>query len=68
MVQYNGVIFYDNHRIQETVFLDACLQGFGGTFDDMVYALPLHTGFKSYSIVYLEILNLEVALKIWGSC
>ena len=32
----------------------------------MVYAIPLSGGFCGYSIVRLEILNLVVALKIWG--
>ena len=32
----------------------------------MVYALPLPLGFKNYTIVHLEILNLVVALKQWG--
>ena len=31
----------------------------------MVYTLPLPKGFKYYSIVHLEILNVAVALKIW---
>ena len=33
----------------------------------MVYALPLPLGFNNYNIVHLEILNLVVALKLWGS-
>ena len=66
LAQYNGITFYDNQIIHEKVFLDACLQGLGGTFDKMVYALPLPLGFKNYTIVHLEILNLVVALKLWG--
>ena len=41
LVRYNGVTFYDNQLIEETVFLDAYLQGLGVTFNKMVYALPL---------------------------
>ena len=67
LAQYNGTTFYDNQIIHATVFLDACLQGLGGTFDNMVYALPLPLNFKNYTIVHLEILNLVVALKLWGS-
>ena len=66
LAQYNGITFYDNQIIHATVYLDACLQGLGGTFDNMVYALPLPLSFKNYSIVHLEILNLVVALKLWG--
>ena len=32
----------------------------------MVYSLPLQRGFRDYSIVHLEILNIVVALEIWG--
>ena len=32
----------------------------------MVYALPLPLGFKNYTIVHLEILNLVVTFKLWG--
>ena len=67
LAQYNGITFYDNQIIHATVFLDACLQGLGGAFDNMVYALPIPLGFKNYTIVHLEILNLVVALKLWGS-
>ena len=55
LAQYNGITFYDNQIIHATVFLDACLQGLGGTIDKMVYALPLPLGFKNYTIVHLEI-------------
>ena len=33
----------------------------------MVYTLPIPKGFKNYSIVHLEILNIVVALKIWAT-
>ena len=68
LIQYNGITFYDNTMIKDTVFLDASLQGLGGVFRNMVYSLPLKRGFRNYSIVHLEILNIVVALKIWGSC
>ena len=67
LIQYNGITFYDNTMIKDTVFLDASLQGLGGVFRNMVYSLPLQRGFRNYSIVHLEILNIVVALKIWGS-
>ena len=67
LLQYNGITFYDNVPTQATVFLDASLQGLGGVFQDMIYTLPLPRGFKRYSIVHLEILNIVVALKIWAS-
>ena len=32
LAQYNGITFYDNQEIQETIFLDASLQGLGELF------------------------------------
>ena len=66
LLQFYGITFYDNAPTQATVFLDASLQGLGGIFQDMVYTLPLPRGFRGYSIVHLEILNIVVALKLWA--
>ena len=66
LAQYNGVTFYDNQEIQETIFLDASLQGLGGAFNNEVYVLTIPLGFEGYDIVHLEILNIVVALKIWA--
>ena len=65
--QYNGVTYYDHSFSRIPVHLDACLTGLGGKFGSMVYALPIPLGFKGYSIVHLEILNIVVAAKIWAS-
>ena len=32
----------------------------------MVYALPIPLGFCKYTIAHLEMLNIMVALKVWG--
>ena len=32
----------------------------------MVYALPIPQGFYDYTIVHLEMLNIMVALNVWG--
>ena len=64
--QYNGITFYDHQKPHHMIQLDACLTGFGGCFANMVYALPIPLGYKNYTIVHLEILNIVVALKIWG--
>ena len=65
--QYNGVTFYDNRKPSASVHLDASLTGLGGVYDKMVYALDIPKGYMDYSIVHLEILNIMVALKVWGS-
>ena len=66
LTQYNGVIFYDNQVGQETIVLDACLQGLGGAVNNEVYALSIPLDFKDYDIVHQEILNIDVVLKIWA--
>ena len=66
LTQYNGVTFYANAKPKYTVHLDASLSALGGTFADMVYTLAIPHQYNNYSIVHLEILNIMVALKIWG--
>ena len=48
-------------------YLDASLQGLGGCYKNSVYSIPLYRGFKDYNIVQLEMLNVDVALKVWGA-
>ena len=66
LTSYNGVSFYHQPPVSKSIYLDACLEGLGGAFDNYVYALPIAKGFRGYNIAHLEILNLVVALKIWG--
>ena len=63
---YNGATFYDNNQIHATIALDACLSGLGDVYKDMVYALQIPWGFCNYTIVHLEMLNIMLALKVWG--
>ena len=63
----NGVTMYDIHPISGHIYLDACLTGLGGCFQNIVYTIPLPLRFENYSIVHLERLNIVVALKIWGT-
>ena len=66
LVQFNGTTFFDYKKPDHTIHLDACLTGCGAAFANKVYALPIPLGYKNYTIVHLEILNIVVALKIWG--
>ena len=52
---------YDPRPFSKRVCLDACLSGLGGTFETMK-SLPKY---GSSNIVYLEMLNVVVAFKIW---
>ena len=68
LVSYNGVTFYDIRPLQHQIHLDACLTGLGGVFNNMVYSIPVPKGYMGYNIAHLEIINVVVALKIWGQC
>ena len=63
---YNGITIYDIKPLKIRIYFDACLQGLGGYYDNFVYAIPIPKGFKGYNIVHLEMLNVFVAIKVWG--
>ena len=65
---YNGVTYYDTRNIYDTIFLDTSLAGLGGYFNQVIYTIPFPRGYKDYNINHLEMLNVMVALKIWGPC
>ena len=66
---FNGVTIYDKPIIHEAdaLHLDACLTGIGGIWHAMVYSspAPVIPGFD-LKIVHLEMVNVLVALRIWG--
>ena len=64
--QYNGVTMYEVRPISADIYLNASLTGLGGAFGDFVYTLQIPKNFHNYNIVELEMLNIVVALKIWG--
>ena len=68
LCSYNGVTFYDNKPIQAVIELDASFTGFSAIFKNMIYALPLPHEHLGYNITQLEMLNIMVALKVWGYC
>ena len=65
---YNGVTIYQVTPLYHRIFLDASLQGMGGCFNNYVYSLTIPLGFKYYNIAQLEMINVMVALKVWGHC
>ena len=65
LTQYNGVTMYDIRPITAEIFLDASLTGLG-VFGQFVYALSIPKNYMNYNIAQLEILNIVVALKVWG--
>ena len=64
---YNDTTYYNITEQDAQVYLDASLTGLGGVYGSFVYTLQIPRGFRDYSIVHLEILNILVACKIWAS-
>ena len=63
---YNEVAYYEQKCCHVEAHLDACPTGLGGSFESMVYVLPIPKGYMNYNIAQLEILNIVVALKVWA--
>ena len=66
LTSYNGVSFYHQPLVRKSIYLDASLESLGGSYDNYIYALQIPKGFQGYNIAHLEILNIVVALKVWG--
>ena len=64
--KYNGVSMYNHRKIDVVVELDACLDGLGGVWKNLVYHLPIPQHYLGLTIVHLEMVNILVALKIFG--
>ena len=64
---YNGTTYYKITEQDAQVHLDASLTGLSGIYGSLVYALTIPRGYRDYSIVHLEILNILVVCKIWAS-
>ena len=67
---FNGSskIFKSPIPANNKLFIDACLTGVGGIWGHRVYAAPIpqYQNFHP-SITHLEMLNLLIALRLWGS-
>ena len=66
MPKFNGTTFFDPRPITATLELDACLTGLGGRFGAQIYALPLPPAYQQLDIAYLEMINILVAIRLWG--
>ena len=62
---FNGIAFFNHIPFCMTIELDACLEGLGAICQNQVYSLKIPKNFENYSIVYLEMLNILVALRVW---
>ena len=66
LTQYNGSSFYDHKPVQAVLELDACLTGLGGRYNEKVYHLPIARHYKNLHITQLEMINILVAIRIFG--
>ena len=64
--KFNGTAFFVHRPVQATIELDACLQGLGAVYMNQVYAIHIPQYCKNFSIVHLEMLNILVAVRVWG--
>ena len=62
---FNGITIYDLEVSPECIYLDAPLPELGGCFNNMEYAIGIFSGFREYTILHLEMVNMIVALKLW---
>ena len=60
---YNGTSLYDHRPVDVT--LEPCLTGFGGRSGDLVYHLPIVRGFRNWTIVHLEMINILLAARLF---
>ena len=65
--KYNGVSLYNNNLVDLTLELDVCLTGFGGRCGCYVYHMPIERGFRNWTIVHLEMVNILIAIRLFTS-
>ena len=63
---YNGISIFDHKNFRQKLELDACLTGMGGVCGNYVDHLKIQRGYGNLNIVHLEMLNILVALRIFG--
>ena len=65
--KFNDVTLYDHKPVDFHVHLDACVQGLGGIFNNLVYHLPIPLGYQNLDNVHLEMVNIQVAVKLFDA-
>ena len=66
LARYNGESFFDHQPIFGTIELDACLTGFGGCWENLIYHVAIEKHYHNLGITQLEMLNILVALRIFS--
>ena len=63
---FNGVTFFDKRPPKATIGLDATTTCLGAAFGSFVYSFNIANENVKGSIVHIEMLNILVALRLWG--
>ena len=66
ILKFNGKALISHQPITEEIELDASLQGLGARCGNQVYSIPIPLVYENMSIVHLEMLNILVAIHVWG--
>ena len=67
--QFNGtslVWLHKNPWVDSIIATDACLVGYGGTYQNQYFRAKFPNNMRTQNIALLELLAVMVALKIWG--
>ena len=56
---------YDHRPIDVSLELDACLTGLGGRSGNFIYHLPIPLGYRNWTFVHLEMVNIRVAVRLF---
>ena len=69
--EFNGSVSFKKHIVNTKIrlFVDASLTGLGGCHDNRVYAssTSLILDHHQFSIVHFEMINVLLALRLWGA-
>ena len=68
MHTFNGITkIHEHSKDSKDLYVDACLTGIGALVDGQVYHSEIpHCYRLSLTIVHFEMLNVMVALRLWG--
>ena len=68
LADLNGVVcFRPSAPVAAEWYVDASLYALGGAWGQAAYHLPLPERLVSSNISFLELLNILVALRVWGT-
>ena len=66
LMRYNGVSIYGHKKSDQTLELDACFKGLVAVWRRVVHNMPIPLGFKDMGMVHLEMINILLAIRVFG--